>query len=132
MPRYFPSSSQFTWFIFTVPLFILIHRWNILFRNPQLTCCQRSVCNICGQRNSYSTYCLVSVPVWHYSIQGELKFSISFFFFFFFYLTAFVEDIFLLLHLIVDHFWSSLTSCGRPLDKLGRKKNSFKEEPTFY
>ena len=31
---HFPSSSQFTWFISAVPLFIQVH---ILFRNPQLT-----------------------------------------------------------------------------------------------
>ena len=36
-PTYFPSGSQFTWFISVFPLFILIPRCSILFRSPQLT-----------------------------------------------------------------------------------------------
>ena len=40
---HFPSGSQITWFISAVPLFTRVH---ILFRNPHLTCCQRSICNI--------------------------------------------------------------------------------------
>ena len=36
----FPSGSQFTWFISAVSLSILRHRFNILCRNPQLTCYQ--------------------------------------------------------------------------------------------
>ena len=39
---HFPSGSQFSWFIHAVPLFTPMH---ILFRNPPLTCCQRSICN---------------------------------------------------------------------------------------
>ena len=41
----FPSGTQITWFISTLSLFNLIHRCNILFRNPQLTFCQRSIIN---------------------------------------------------------------------------------------
>ena len=45
MTTYFFSGSQITWFIPTVSLFIVRYRCDILFRNPQLTCCQRSICN---------------------------------------------------------------------------------------
>ena len=41
----FLSSSQFRCFISVVPLFILLHRCDILLRNPQLICCQKSICN---------------------------------------------------------------------------------------
>ena len=40
MPTHFSSGSPFMWFISAVPLFILRHRYNILFRNPQQTCSQ--------------------------------------------------------------------------------------------
>ena len=48
-PTPFSSNSQFTWFIYVVPLFTQVR---ILFRNPQLTCCQRTICNILTPGNS--------------------------------------------------------------------------------
>ena len=44
MSRHFPSGSIHV-IRFRCPLFTLRHRCNILFLNPQLTCCQRSKCN---------------------------------------------------------------------------------------
>ena len=41
-PTHFPSGSKFTGFISAVLLFSQV---NILFRNPQQTCCQRSICH---------------------------------------------------------------------------------------
>ena len=40
---FFSSGSQFTWFTSIVPLFTPVH---ILFRNTQLACFQRLICNI--------------------------------------------------------------------------------------
>ena len=55
------SGSQFTWFISTVSLFILRHRCSILFRNLQLTCCQRSICN------GKLLVCLLLICTWNLS-----------------------------------------------------------------
>ena len=55
----YPSGSQFTWFISAVPLFTQVH---ILFRNPLLTCRQRSMCNmslssfLCTQFNDFKYF----------------------------------------------------------------------------
>ena len=58
-PTHFSSGSQFTWFISAVSLFTLVHN---VFRNPKLTCCQKSTFN-------KMFYCVC------YSINWEKKYE---------------------------------------------------------
>ena len=75
----FPSSSQCTWFISAVPLFILRQKCDILFKNLQLTCCQRSIYNtiyvyqyICISNYTYFN-CPSSSKTGQISSLGDIK-----------------------------------------------------------